>query len=75
MTVTRGFTEEADKLLDYLVSFQGFCHNSITHAGLGQWNIRRSLETVFAQLDLCNIPCEWPVYRRWKLQCDAYNLG
>ena len=57
MTITRGFTEEADKLLDYLVSASIYVDGFIHGLGdIGNRDIRCSTEAVLAQLCVRHLP-------------------
>lgn len=56
MTVTRGFTEEADKLLDYLVSTDACIYfEARDKSTVGERDFRCSFEAILAQFRLRNI--------------------
>ena len=58
MTVTRGFTEEADKLLDYLVRPLCSLQEGTTYVVFqGEWHFRRATEAILTKLRVRNLPC------------------
>lgn len=55
MTITRGFTEEADKLLNYMVSLAVLACALLHSQRPGKRNFRRLAEELLAQLCVCYI--------------------